>query len=78
MAADLTTLQARLTEAESAYHALLTGSMSEEVEHSDMRLRYTRAQSGELAAYIALLKSQIGALGGTGAGQPRRAIEVDL
>lgn len=76
--ADLATLQTRLADAESAYHALLTGSKSEEVEHGDMRLRYTRAQAGELAAYIASPKSQIAALGGTGAGEPRRAIEVDL
>lgn len=76
--ADITTLQTRLTEAESAYHKLLTGSKEEEIEHGDMRMRYTRAQVGELANYIANLKVQIAALGGTVTGERRRALEVDL
>lgn len=77
--ADLTTLQTWLTAAESAYQALLTGSQAEEVEHSGtMRIRYTRAQAGELAAYIDRLKSQIAAAGGTVTGERRRAFDVYL
>ena len=75
--ADLATLQTRLLEAELAQHKLLTGSAAEEVEHGDMRSRYTRADLGQLAAYIATLKSQIAAAGGASTGLRRRAIAVD-
>ena len=76
--ADLVTLQTQLTEAESAYHRLLTGSQQEEVEHGDMRLRYTRAMTNDLRGYIESLKTQIATLGGTVTGQRRRAIALDL
>lgn len=75
--ADLATLQTRLLEAELAYHKLSTGSSAEEVQHGDMNTKYTRADLGQLAAYIASLNSQIAALGGTRNGSPRRAIAVD-
>lgn len=74
--ADLATLQTRLLEAELAQHKLLTGSAAEEVEHGDMRNKFTRANLGDLAAYIASLKSQIAAAGGA-AVVKRRAIAVD-
>jgi hypothetical protein len=78
--ADLATLQARLTEAESAYHSLMTGTSTVELEHGDMRTKYTAATAGALSAYIADLRAQIVANGGTldGTGLRRRAFEVDL
>jgi len=78
--ADLATLQTRLTAAELAYHNLITGSMEEEVEHADMRVKYTRSVTAlqQLLSYIADLKAQIASLGGTVTGLRRRAIEVDL
>ncbi len=76
--ADLSTLQARLTEAEAAYHALVTGKQSVEVQHGDMRKKYTAAEAASLVAYIADLKAQIAALGGTVAGERRRAIVPEL
>ena len=76
--ADLATLQTWLTEAESAYHALVTGKQSVEVQHGDMRKKYTAADIGALSAYIAELKAQIAALGGTVTGERRRAIVPEL
>lgn len=78
--ADLATLQTRLTSAETAYHALMTGSLEEEVEHGDMKVKYTRSVTAlqQLTSYITDLKAQIAALGGTVVGERRRAIEVDL
>jgi hypothetical protein len=76
--ADLATLQARLAEAESAYHALLTGALQVEIEHGDMRTKYQASAKGELAAYITDLKAQIAAAGGTVTGERRRGLVVDL
>jgi septal ring factor EnvC (AmiA/AmiB activator) len=76
--ADLATLQTRLTEAEAAYHQLALGTKEVEVEHGDMRMKYTQATMEKLAAYIADLRAQIAALGGTLTGQRRRALMVDL
>lgn len=77
--ADLATLQAWLTAAESAKQKLLIGSSAEEIEHADMRVRYTRSVTGlqMLDAYINDLKSQIAALGGP-AGPRYRGIVLDL
>lgn len=76
--ADLATLQARLVEAEGAYHKLLTGALEVEIQHGDMRTRYEAGTKGDLVAYIADLKAQIAALGGTVAGERRRGLVVDL
>lgn len=76
--ATLEQLQTWLTDAEQKYHQLLTGSKVEEVEHGDMRNRYTRADVGQLAAYIQSLKAQISAAGGTVAGLVNKAISIDL
>lgn len=79
--ADLATLQARLAEAEVAYHKLLTGTGEVEVQHGDMSVKYAYSSKGAeaLATYIADLKTQIAALGG---GEPqqlrRRGFVVDL
>jgi hypothetical protein len=75
--ADLTTLQTRLTQAESAYHKLLTGSMEERVDTgSGYAVAYTRADADKLLAYINTLKGEIAALGG--GGRPRRGFIVNL
>lgn len=76
--ADLTTLQARLTEAETAYHRLLTGSQKESIGLGDMRVTYTQANADRLAAYISQLKSACAAAGDTTQGPRRRAITVTL
>lgn len=76
--ADLATLQTRLTEAESAYHRLMTGALEVEVEHGDMRMKYQASGKGELAAYIVDLRAQIAAAGGTVSGERRRGLVVDL
>ena len=76
--ADLTTLQGWLLEAELAQHKLLTGAQEMQIEHSDMRVAYTKADVGRLQAYVDSLKAQIAALGGTITGQRRRGLEVNL
>lgn len=76
--ADLATLQARLAEAESAYHQLLIGKQSVEVQHGDMRRKYTEADVAALSAYIADLRAQIASLGGATTGERRRGMVVDL
>lgn len=75
--ADLTTLQARLDEAETAYHRLMTGSLEESIGLGDMQVRYTRSEANKLKSYMAELRSDIAALGGT-TGARRRAITVTL
>jgi len=78
--ADLATLQTRLTDAEAAYHALLTGTKEVEVQHGEMTVKYSTSvtQMVQLQSYIADLKAQIVALGGTVTGLRRGAIVVDL
>jgi len=77
--ADLATLQARLAEAEAAYHKLMTGSLRERIGMGDMQMTYTRATAPELAAYIAQLRGDVVAVGGDiGDASPRRAFVVDL
>lgn len=58
----MATLQERLTEAEAAYHALNTGTAVVEVRDGGNgdSIRYTAANAGRLAAYIADLKAQLG------------------
>ena len=77
--ADLATLQARLIEAEAAQHKLLLGDKEVSVAYGagNMQVSFNRADASELAAYIARLKAQIGALGGAG-GVRRRPILVEF
>jgi hypothetical protein len=77
--ADLATLQARLAEAELAYHKLLTGAMEIEVEINGIRTQYFNSVTSmdRLQSYIAQLKAEIAAAGGTGA-LPRKAISLEL
>jgi len=76
--ADLATLQTWLGEAELARHKLRTGAQEMQIEHGDMRVSYTKADIGALDSYIADLKAQIAAVGGTVDGLRRRAMQVDL
>jgi len=76
--ADLATLQTRLTEAEAAYHRLMTGASEVTVQILDQRISYSEANANQLATYIDRLKAEIAAAGGTVAGPKRRALEVDL
>lgn len=77
--ADLATLETRLAEAELAHHKLLTGTRLEELEHGDMRSKYSSAATAlrELPAYIAELKRQIAELGGDETLR-RRGLVIDL
>lgn len=74
---DLATLEARLAEAETAYHGLMTGSLVESIGKNDTQVRYTRADAPVLVAYMAQLRSDIAAAGGS-AGRRRRALTVTL
>lgn len=76
--ADLTTLQSWLIDAEAARQKLRLGIAETEIEHGDMRTRYSVADAGALDSYIDDLKAQIAALGGTVTGERRRAIQIDL
>lgn len=58
--ADAATLQARLAEAETALHQLMTGSKLVQVRYGDKDVRYSMADLGQLRAYIGELKSQLG------------------
>ena len=65
--ADLATLQARLTEAEAAEHALQTGKRVAVVARDGRRVEYTGAAQSlaALEAYISRLKNDIAILTGT-------------
>lgn len=76
--ADLATLQTWLTEAELALHKLSTGTREIDVRFGDIRTIYNQGDINKLRQYIADLKSQIGALGGTVPGEKRRALVVEL
>lgn len=58
---DLVLAQARLVEAQAAYHKLQTGSLRETVDHNGTRIQYTRADAMKLKEYIAELESAIAA-----------------
>ena len=72
---DAPTLQARLTEAEQALHDLTIGRRAKAVRHGagdiSRSLEWTEANIGELRAYIADLRRQLGLTTGR-----RRAIGV--
>lgn len=62
--ADLDTLQARLTEAEEAYHKLMTGAREVMVGDGDSRVTYAEADADRLAVYVRDLRQQISVAGG--------------
>jgi hypothetical protein len=57
--AELSELQARLAEAELAYHKLMTGNLEASVGSGDMQVTFSRVELPGLRNYIADLKSQI-------------------
>jgi hypothetical protein len=69
--ADTATLQARLEEAEAAYHQLRTGARRVRVKYEGREVEYDPTNATDLAGYIAELKAQLGL-------RPRRAIGVRL
>lgn len=69
--ADLATLQTRLSEAEAALHKLSIGALRASVSYDGQTVTFTKAEMGELRAYIADLRSQIAALTATPAGRRR-------
>lgn len=52
-------LQARLTEAEQAYHKLMVGKSNRVIQYDGRRLENTAANQQMLSRYIAELKRQI-------------------
>ncbi|OQS39752.1 hypothetical protein B0T40_03185 [Chromobacterium haemolyticum] len=69
--ADINTLRQRLTEAETAKHKLLTGSMRERISRGGTDITYTRADIAKLERYIAELQTDIARAMGSA---PRRTI----
>lgn len=66
MADDILTLQSRLTEAESAHHRLLTGTLEVTVSISNYgSATYAVADLDKLERYISQLKSEIARLKGS-------------
>jgi len=64
------TLQEKLTQAETAYHELMTGQKAVVfVDQNGERIEYNRVSAARLQQYIADLKSQIN---GTPYGAPLR------
>jgi hypothetical protein len=64
---DLVLLQARLTDAQEAYHKLVTGTSVLELRDSNGELvKYYQGNIKELNAYIISLQVQLGVYVGTG------------
>jgi len=73
--ADISQLQARLAEAEAAYHQLVTGAMTASVGAGDQQVAFTRFNLPDLRNYMAELRAQItAALGLSRAGSRRLEI----
>lgn len=59
--AERAVLQARLTDAETQYHLVMTGQTAKVfVDQNGERIEYNMASATRLAAYIAELKRQLG------------------
>ena len=64
---DVATLTLRLSQAEEAYHRLLTGQSARVfVDQNGERVEYVAASATRLAAYIEELKRQLGLQTGSG------------
>jgi hypothetical protein len=70
---DLVTLQARLAEAETALHQVVTQQRAVSVEYDGRKVSYSMANVGNLRAYVAELRDQVARLTGT---RRRRAFRV--
>lgn len=75
MSTTLETLQARLAQAEEAYHALQIGDKEVSVGYGDKQATFTPARADKLAAYIKDLELKIARLTGDTTGR-RRPITV--
>jgi hypothetical protein len=64
----VTTLTARLTEAQDAYHALSLGKQTVSLSLGDKRLTFTPADTRRLASYIAQLQREIDIANGNATG----------
>ena len=73
--ADLEILKARLEEAETARHNLMTTGTTAEVQYEGRVVKYTRADAASLDTYIRGLRDQISMAEGTTT-RRRRAIGV--
>jgi hypothetical protein len=70
--ADLSQLRTWLTEAETARHKLLTGSLRQRVSYNGQAdVTFAQTDIARLDAYIASLKSQIASADGSGIGSTR-------
>lgn len=61
---DQATLAARLAEAETAYHQLMTGRRVVRLRHGEMENEFNKSNISDLRAYISELKVQLGLSGG--------------
>lgn len=57
---DTATLEARLAEAETAHHKLMTGQSAATVSTEGESVSYTRARIADLERYITSLKQRLG------------------
>lgn len=53
------TLETWLSEAQAAYHDLVTGAQVRTLIHGAKRIEYMRADAPRLAAYVALLRAAV-------------------
>jgi len=72
--AQIDVLQTRLAEAETAYHALMTGERIVSISIEGRGQSYTPADMGRLQAYIVRLKDEIARLSGTARRGPVRVV----
>jgi hypothetical protein len=72
--ADLSTLQIRLEEAETAYHKLMTGASEVDISDGESSVTYQRVDHMKLKGYILSLEAQVRAAGGTVDSARRTAI----
>lgn len=70
----LATLTAWLTEAQTAYHALCTGTKVVTVRQGDTSLTFTETQKSALSSYISELQTAMILLGA--ASRPRRGVYI--
>jgi len=71
--ADLSVLQARLSEAEAALHSLMTGKTAVTISYQGHSVTYAQSEVKKLENYIALLTQQIAVAKG---GRGRRSFRV--
>lgn len=70
----LETLATWLTEAQTAYHALNTGTQTVSIGQGDTRVAFTAAEVDKLKQYIADLQAAIALL--SGITRPRRGVYI--